>query len=415
VNSKLIALSIPMFFVLIGLELLVGRLSHRSRYRFEDSITNLACGVGQQVLEVFFKAVSLTGYVFLYEHARVATLPASSWLTWVGVLFGVDLAYYWFHRASHRVNFLWATHVVHHQSEEYNLSVALRQSWFYPVFAWVFYLPLAVLGFSPLVFVTMKTINTLYQFWIHTRAVGTLGPLEWVMNTPSHHRVHHGIDPKYIDRNYAGIFIVWDRLFGTFQREEEEPAYGIVKPLASFNPFWANSHYWLEMVALARSCSRFSDKLLVPFMPPEWRPKELGGNVVIPEVDHAGRVKYDVRSPLGLRMYVAVQFALVGAAVTRYLELAADAPATSLAGWALLLLFALLTWGALFEKKPYALKLEIVRLVLSAGAVPYALRDGGQPMLVLGGVSIATVVFGAWVLRYRSGAAAPDVLAHPAG
>ena len=226
-DEKSIAFAIPLFFVLIVVELVALRLRGiRGAYRFADSVTNLSCGVGQQVLEPFFKLGALVPYTWLFTHARVLTFHESSPVAWVLLVLGVDLAYYVFHRACHRVGILWAVHAVHHQSEEYNLSVALRQPWLEALVVPIFYLPLAVLGFPPVMYLAGVTIDTLYQFWIHTRAIGKLGPVEWVMNTPSHHRVHHGIDPEYVDRNYAGIFIVWDRLFGTYIREEREPVYG---------------------------------------------------------------------------------------------------------------------------------------------------------------------------------------------
>jgi hypothetical protein len=177
---------------------------------------------------------------------------------------------------------------VHHQSEEYNFSVALRQSWFGQLTSWLFYVPLAIAGFPPAMFLVMTTLNTLYQFFIHTRLVGRLGPLEYVLNTPSHHRVHHGVNPRYVDRNYAGILIIWDRLFGTFEPEGDEPVYGLVKPLGSFNPLWANLHYWAQMADVARRTRRLRDKLRAFVAPPEWRPADLGGPVVVPEPDRSG-------------------------------------------------------------------------------------------------------------------------------
>ncbi|HKC12517.1 MAG TPA: sterol desaturase family protein, partial [Vicinamibacteria bacterium] len=226
-----IHLAIPVFFLLIGLELALARIVEKDYYRLTDSINDLSCGIIQQVLDVFLKTVLFAGYLYLFGHYRLFTLPARSLPTWVAGFLGVDLLYYWFHRWSHEMNAGWAAHIVHHQSEEYNLAVALRQGAFQGSFSWVFYLPLALLGLPPLVFLTVSSFNTLYQFWIHTRTIGRLGPLEWVLNTPSHHRVHHGRNPKYIDRNHGGTLIVWDRLFGTFQGEEEEPVYGITTPL----------------------------------------------------------------------------------------------------------------------------------------------------------------------------------------
>ena len=194
---------------------------------------------------------------------------------------------------SHQVNALWAAHIVHHQSEEYNLTVALRQSWFQGWFSWVFYLPLAFAGFDPIMFLTLSSFNTLYQFWIHTRAIKSMGFLEYILNTPSHHRVHHGSNPKYIDKNHAGTLIIWDRLFGTFQKEEEEVYYGITKPLASWNPFWANIHYWDDLVKTARQSPKISDKIKVFINPPGWFPDHLGGFQNAPEIDVTSYKKYN--------------------------------------------------------------------------------------------------------------------------
>ncbi len=370
-NERYIQLAVPFFFLAILLEVIVTRRREGGPYyRFADSITNLACGVGQQALGPFLKLATLAGYVVLYER-RLFTVSEHSVVGWVVLLFGVDLAYYWFHRASHRINVVWAGHVVHHQSEEYNLTVALRQSWMVKVAESVFYWPLAIAGFPPAMFLAMTTLNTIYQFWIHTRIVGKLGPLEWFMNTPSHHRVHHGIDPKYIDKNYAGVFIVWDRLFGTFHEEEEEPVYGIVKPLASWNPLWANVHYFVEMGALMKRCDRLGDKLKVIFAPPDWRPAALGGNVTIPEASRATQHKYDAHGSRGLIAYVAVNFAIVSGGLTLFLEKQALLPVKLIILAAVLTIAALVAWGGLFEKKRWAAALEVARIGATVLAVAF--------------------------------------------
>ena len=403
VNEKYIALAVPFFFLAIAIEL---ALTHRQRktdprYRFADSITNLSCGTGQQVIAPFLKALTLAGYFFLYEHARVFSISPTSVVGWVVLLFGVDLGYYFFHRASHRVNIIWAGHVVHHQSEEYNLSVALRQSWFVKLAEWIFYLPLAVAAFPPEMFLAMTTFNTLYQFWIHTRGIGKLGPLEWIMNTPSHHRVHHGIDPKYIDKNYAGVFIIWDRMFGTFREEDTEPVYGIVKPLASFNPLWANVEYFVEMWRLAGRCDSWMDKLKVVFAPPDWRPASLGGTVTIPETSRATQPKYDVQAPRGLAAYVGINFALVGAATTAMLAIQATAPLGDLAVATAVVLATLIAWGALFDGKRWALGFEIARLAAATAALAWLTRDHAHATAIAVGAAAAAVGLAVWVAQYR--------------
>ena len=288
-ESMLIVLSIPIFLLFMGGELLIARARGRRLYRFADSICNLGNGIGEQILQAFCIPITVGVYAWVFAHARVTTISSKSMVAWVGLFFAVDFLYYAYHRASHRVNFLWADHVVHHSSEEYNFSVALRQSWFgQQLTEWVFYIPLALAGFPPSMFLVTITLNTLYQFFIHTRLVGRLGPLEWFMNTPSHHRVHHGINPQYIDKNYAGVFIIWDRLLGTWEPEGVEPVYGLVKPLGSFSPLWANVHRWVEIASLSRQSRRLRDKLWAWLAPPEWRPAELGGVFVPPEPDRDG-------------------------------------------------------------------------------------------------------------------------------
>jgi len=400
-DARSIAIAIPLFFLLIGVEMLATKRLPGGAFRFADSISSLSCGVGQQVLGFLLGAVQVGGYALVYEHLRVATISPSSVLAWVVLLFGVDLCYFLYHWASHRVNFLWATHAVHHQSEEYNLTTALRQSWFTSVTSWIFYLPLAVAGFPPLMFVLMLTANTLYQFWIHTRAVGRLGFLEVFLNTPSHHRVHHGIDPIYIDRNYGGIFIFWDRLFGTFQREEQEPVYGTVKPLASFNPVWANVEPWVHLGKMARQTRRLRDKIFVWFMPPEWRPADLGGPVTIPEVTRSEQRRYGIWAPRGLNTYVLVGFATIAAATGGLLLYAAALSSLKLMAIVVLVIVTMVTWGALFEAKAWAVPLEWARLALAVALGAWLAAGTSAFVPVTAGAAAGALLLAIWVGRYR--------------
>jgi alkylglycerol monooxygenase len=415
-EEKYVALAIPFFFVLIGIELIVNRWRGELAYSFQDSINNLSCGIGQQVLEPFLRTAGLAAYIVLYEQARLATIPATSVWGWAVLFLGVDLCYYAFHRASHRVNLFWASHVVHHQSEEYNLSVALRQSWIEVLLQPAFYLPLALVGFSPLMFVGMSTLNTLYQFWIHTRAVKRVPGLEWVLNTPSHHRVHHGVNPKYIDKNYAGVLIVWDRLFGTFQEEEEEPVYGTVKPLASWSPLWANAHYWVEMGEMARAMSRGVDRLKVWFMPPEWRPADLSnglGYVTIPEASRATQKKYAVPVARSVAAYVAVSFLSVAVATTAFLWLAHGASLAPMLASSALILTTLVAWGALIEGRSWGVPLEIARLAAIVAFVAWAVRESPRAATVTALAALVATGLAAWIVRARPSAVVPRVMAVP--
>ncbi len=356
-----IALSVPVFFILIGIELAYDFYKKLGYYRLNDSISNLSQGIGQQLTGIFMKTALFFGYKYIYEHWRVFDLPATIWI-WIFLFIGVDFFYYWFHRMSHQVNFLWAAHVVHHQSEEYNLTVALRQSWFQGWFSWIFYLPLAFLGFEPLMFLTLSAFNTLYQFWIHTRAIKSMGFLEYIINTPSHHRVHHGSNPKYIDKNHAGTLIIWDRLFGTFQKEEDEVYFGTTKPLASWNPIWANVHYWDELIKTARKANGFRDKINVFVKPPGWFPESLGGIKYAPEIDVDHYKKYDPVYGSNVTGYILIQFIIALAGGSALLFFYNKINILQLAGGATFIILTLLTCGALLEQKKWQVPFEYARL-----------------------------------------------------
>lgn len=357
-----IALSIPIFFILIGIELAYAFYKKLKYYRFNDSISNLSQGIGSQITGLFMKTALFFGYTYIFQNWRLFSLGDGIWV-WIVLFFGVDFFYYWFHRMSHQINALWAAHIVHHQSEEYNLTVALRQSWFQSWFAWIFYLPLAFLGFDPLMFVTLSAFNTLYQFWIHTRAIKRMGFLEHILNTPAHHRVHHGSNPKYIDKNHAGTLIIWDKMFGTFQKEEEEVYYGITTPLASWNPVWANVHYWVELWQTAKKSDTLGDKIKVFVKPPGWFPNKLGGFKPAPEIDVLNYRKFDTAAHHSLIQYVMVQFLVALASGSALLFLYPKMEIASVVLVAMFTIFTLLSCGALLEKKTWLKYFEYNRLI----------------------------------------------------
>ncbi len=381
-SMEYIVLSIPLFFLLMAVELGWSAWTGRTVYRFNDFVANLCCGIGSQVVGAFTKSILFAGYLAAYDHLRLVTIPTSP-VTWVIAFLLVDLMYYWFHRLSHEINFMWAAHIVHHQSEEYNLSVALRQSWWQGFFSCWFYLPLAMLGIHPLVIVTVAAFNTLYQFWIHTKAIGTLGLIEALFNTPSHHRVHHGSDPKYLDRNHAGTLIIWDRLFGTFQREEEEPTYGITTPLNGWDPVRANFHYWGDLFTMARSTQRWWDKVLVFLKPPGWRPKDLGGPVVPHAWDHDHCRKFNTQVTVAMGTYVAVQFALLLAFTSFFLFRQTDMCRSAQWTCAGLLVIWVMDIGLLLEGGRMPIALEALRIALLGAWIYVVLGTTILPLTVL--------------------------------
>ncbi len=350
---------------------------------------------------MFAKTFLFAGYLFLYERYRVLDVPSASVAAWVLCFLGVDFLYYWFHRLSHEVNAFWAAHVVHHQSEDYNLAVALRQGAFQGVFSWVFYLPLALVGVPPIMFLTLSSIDTLYQFWIHTRAIDRLGPLEWVLNTPSHHRVHHGRNPKYLDRNHAGALIVWDRLFGTFQAEEEEPVYGITKPLQSWNPLWANVHGFVDIardVARARS---WDDRWGFVFGAPGWRPAAEGGPQAPPEVSADTAETFDPVIPPGLAVYGFAQFVVALAGSFALLLNAGAMPRAHVAVAAFYVAISLAGVGGVFESAKWAGPMEVARLSVLGGACAILGWTGVVPMAAaVAGVAFCAASL-AWFIPRR--------------
>lgn len=361
-----IALAVPVFFVLIALELAWAKKRGVRVYRFNDTVTDLSCGITSQIVLLFWAALQLGVYAWIYEHARLVTI-GPTWLAWAVAFVGVDFLYYWWHRLSHEVNVLWAAHVVHHQSEDYNLAVALRQSAITSWTALPFYLPLALLGVPALVFATVHALSTLYQFWIHTQLVGRMrGPVDWILNLPSHHRVHHAINPAYLDKNYGATLIVWDRLFGTYAAETEKPVYGITKSLGSFNPMWAQLHYWFDLAAMARSARRPLDKLRVWIASPAWKPD---GYVTPPAPPLHDREKYDRPASRALVRYIGVQYVIV-IGITFCLMMWHRAIATpALVLGALAVLGGLLAFGALLDGRRWGFWVEGARLAVGAVAL----------------------------------------------
>jgi sterol desaturase/sphingolipid hydroxylase (fatty acid hydroxylase superfamily) len=394
--SRLIAYATPVFIALLLLELHLTktRLPPGARgYERRDTWASLSMGLANVVIAALAKGGALALFFAAYEW-RVFELGTGA-AAWLLLFVAEDFCYYWFHRFHHEVRFLWAAHVNHHSSRHFNLSTALRQSWTTPFTGPIFWVPLALLGFHPFMILTAQAASLIYQFWIHTELIGRLGPLEWVLNTPSHHRVHHGRNPRYIDKNHGGTLIVWDRLFGTFAEEREEPVYGITKPLASFNPLWANLHYWVEMWDVARRTARPFDRLRVLWAAPGWRPADLGGPLLPPEVDRASYVKFEVPLAGSRKRYVLAQLVLVLLAATPYLLQSGSLGVGARVLGAALIAWSVVCFGALLDRRPWAALLENVRL--AALALGAAVTPG--PPLARGAVVVLACASAAWLNR----------------
>ena len=402
-NLNPIILSIPVFFLLIGMELLISRFSGKNIYRLPDAISNLSCGITQQASALFLKIFSLGFFQYTLEHFALFSWKSKGGVYWLSLFLLVDFCYYWGHRMSHEINLFWGSHVVHHQSEDYNLSVALRQSSFQIIWTSAFNLPIALLGFHTLDFALISAFNTLYQFWIHTETIGKLGGLEYIFNTPSHHRVHHGRNPKYIDKNHAGILIIWDKLFGTFQVEEERPTYGITKPLNSWNPVWANFNHYASMWEDLKKIKRGKEKILFLFKKPGWMPPDLGEAQVTHPLSVSSPIKYDTPASSPLNFYVLFQFVVIVILTSVFLYFAEKL------SWEMkLIITGFICWtvmncGVLFEDAKWVSISEWVRLFIFAGfTLTWSIKEDLFPILLFGiTFSIFSLPGFYWIRKFR--------------
>jgi alkylglycerol monooxygenase len=364
--EQVITIASPIFIILIILELLVGHKRGNSNYHFGDTLNSMSLGMLMQITNVFMKVLLVGIYAWVFHHYAVLELP-NTWWVWVAGLLIYDFLYYWLHRCGHEVAVLWAAHVVHHQSECYNLTTALRQTSSGPLLAWIFYLPLAILGVPVEMFVAIGLIDLLYQFWVHTEQIGKLGWFDRVFVSPSNHRVHHATNDIYLDKNYGGILMVWDRLFGTFIEEldEHKVVYGTRSPLRSWNPVKANVEVYQKIITDASYASSWKDKIRIWFKHPGWQPADVAQkNPHAPFVLH--RPKFIPDLPVSWKIYCFIQFVLILLILTHFLAVDQTASFAQCALYGVWLAAGLFILGGLTERRPNYLWLESVRLMLTA-------------------------------------------------
>ena len=276
-KSIIITLAVPVFFLLILIEFLYGLKVGKNNYKLSDTFTSIGLGLISRFPPML--NIGFQGAVFVYagSYLNLELLPIDSPVTWIVAFLLYDLSYYWMHRMHHEIKVLWATHSVHHHGEEFNLSTALRQTSTGWLWKWIFYLPMIMIGVPGGVFVTVAGVNLVYQFWVHTKHIGHLGILEKIFITPMNHSVHHAKNEEYIDANYGGVFIIWDRMFGTYipERPDIEPVYGTVKPLNSWNPIWANFQVFYQMVQDTIHTKKISNKIKIWYSSTSWRPEDV--------------------------------------------------------------------------------------------------------------------------------------------
>jgi len=370
---NLIALAVPFFLLALLLELAIDRWRGTGYYRSNDAINSLSAGILSETTGYFTKVLQYTIWGLVLGNLAVFDIQrswfdasASGIALWIlaGVLW--DFCYYWNHRLGHEVSVLWASHSVHHQSEEYNLSTALRQTSSSFIFSWIFYVPLFLIGFPADVLITVAAVNLIYQFWVHTQQIRRLGVLDRIFVTPSNHRVHHAQNEPYIDKNYGGIFVLWDRLFGTFAEESDaEPVvFGVRKALANWNPIWANLQVYDYLLFDAKNTERWQDKISIWFRRTGWRPADVAAAFPKRPVDLQQFRKYDPPVSAARRRYVMAQFAVAILTALLIAEAFAATGTKFVFVPCILLWTQLYTLGLLNEDRSHAARLEALRLIV---------------------------------------------------
>ncbi|GBL04306.1 sterol desaturase family protein [Glaciecola sp. KUL10] len=369
---SIILYAIPGFFLLIAIELVAEKLRKTNYYRINDAITSLSIGVLSRVFGVLKALVPLTIYAVLHEHFNIVALEINVW-TWLVIFIAYDFFYYWNHRFGHEVSLFWAAHVVHHSSEDYNLTTALRQT-SGSFFNFIFFVPLAFLGVDPITLVSVASVNLVYQFWVHTQHIPKLGWLEWIFITPSNHRVHHAQNQIYLDKNYGGVFIIWDRIFGTFQEElaDEKPIYGVRKALKSWNPLYANIQVYKQLIKDSFYTASWLDKLRVWFGKTGWRPDDVSQRFPMERVDLSKFETYDTKlSPLQ-KCYAMIQYVFnAGLALYLLLNLSKLSVGTQVA-LAALIIFSSVSLALYMENQKFAHWLEGIKILACLMFIPVA-------------------------------------------
>ena len=381
--SKVIVFATPVFFLLIALEFFwsrtrASRTAGQHPYRLNDAINSISLGVMSQLGGVLLKVLTIGIYTVVFS-TPAGDPKGAFWNSWYGIVLALvfyDLCYYWYHRAGHVVALFWAAHVVHHQSQHYNLTTALRQTSSGALFSWIFYLPMAAAGVPPLVFGTVALIDLLYQFWVHTEQVGRLGWFDRVFCSPSNHRVHHAVNDGYIDKNYGGILVLWDRLFGTFQEEHEPCVYGTRTPLNSWDPLWANAEVYWALAQASWHTQRWGDKLRIWFKPPGWQPADLARSHPYPAFKLASLTTYNPPLGRGQQWFAVLQFGLALVAVSVFLWHADAMPVDEAAIWVFALSSALWALGLFMQGRLGMLEVLLLQCAALATLSALGMVDG---------------------------------------
>ncbi len=361
------AFAIPGVLFFILLEYLYAKRQKKDDvYKYDSSVSNLSIGIADRLMDLFFSATFYSIYYFVYEHFHLLEI-GKQWYVWVLLLLATDLVWYWYHRLGHEINLLWAAHIVHHQSEEFNYTAATRITLFQALVRTAFWSILPLMGFHPDMVIPVLLLHGVYSFFTHTRMIGKLGFLEKVLITPSHHRVHHAADEKYLDKNYGDIFVFWDKLFGTFQTEEEEPKYGIVHSLNSHNFLWQHFHYYLEIWVAFKRAKTGRQKWNTLFAGPETM-----SPIIRKALERKLRIhKHKDNTKNAFKTYLNLQMVLVLLSLFALILFYPMWPLDTIVAISAGILITLVYCGSMLEQQRYIYHLEMVRLSIPIAYVCY--------------------------------------------
>lgn len=361
----LILYAIPFFFLAILLEFAYGLIIKRNTYRINDTINSLSMGSLSRLQSLVILGFSASLFELIVRKFQLTQLADDEAWVWLSCFVLYDLAYYWKHRLGHEVALFWGSHVAHHQSEDYNLGTALRQTSI-DFYGFLFYLPFFMLGYPAEILFTVVSLNLIYQFWVHTEHVPKLGVLEWIFITPSNHRVHHARNKIYVDKNYGGVFILWDRLFGSFQEEleGEKVIFGLRKPLNSWNPLWANVHVYWRLFLDFLKVPGIANKCRILFKPPGWQAAGTVSSCKLRQQEVDLSTRFDPSISGFNRAYTFAQFLLTVALSLTILINASSIGYSITAVFVALLTYSFYVHGVWLEAKSHAPMLEITRLVI---------------------------------------------------
>lgn len=407
-NALIAAIVLPLFYLALYADYAWSQAQGRADYERNDTVASVSVSVLMYALGTVLIVVRTAIYSFAWSQLALVEWPLASPVSWILGLLLYDFTYYWQHRMGHEWNLLWASHVVHHSSERFNLATALRvPTASMHLWTWVFALPLAIAGFPPAVFAVAALLNLLYQFWIHTERIGKLGWFDRWFGSPSNHRVHHGVNDRYLDKNYGGILMCWDRLFGTFEEEraDDPVVYGTRAPVQSWNPLWINLHTPLALLRDARRARRWRDKFAIWFRGPGWRPADVAAADPKPPFVLAEQRLFEGSAPASLAHYGLLQSALLVPALIHMIVIASWLPFWPELGYAAYLSVGSIALGMLLSASPAqrsaGLWLELMRSALTLALAGAGVWFGELVLPLAGRIVLAVVALasGAWLLR----------------